>query len=96
MSDNNFVYWAIARSVIGNDIFSCVFPKSVYAKSGDRVSCLDENGEAKVGDILHADSDFPDRQILKELVDSLGAYKVVTLWERNDFIEEGEEGEEAE
>lgn len=93
---SKMVYWAVAKSVIGGDVFSCVFPRQVWPHRGDRVNCIDGNGEAKVGDILYADSDFPDRQILKELVDSLGAYKVVTLWERNDFIEEGEEGEEAE
>lgn len=93
MGDGKFVYWGIAKSVIGNEIFSCVFSKSVYAHSGDRVSCLDENGEAKVGDIIYADQDFEGRQILNELVNPLGAYKVVTLWVRTDFTEEEEEAE---
>lgn len=83
------VYWAIAKDVIKRDtVFSCVFPCRVYAHSGDRVSCIDNKGQTVIGDIIYADYCTKDSREIPELVDALGAYKVVTYWERTDFTKE--------
>lgn len=97
MSSNEWVYFAIAKSVIDNEIFSCVFPESLWAKPGDRVSCLDKNGEVKVGDVIYGDGSYVGRDILTELVEPLGAHRVMTYWKRTNLVWEDKTatGEEA-
>ena len=86
---DEWIYYAIAKDVLGGGYFICEFPREKRGYAGDRVTAVDEDGSVRIGDIIHSDLDKPNDKLLNAITQVLGGkiLKAVNYWTLN-IIEE--------
>lgn len=96
---DEWIYYAIAKNLLGGGYFICEFPREKRGYEGDRVTAVDKDGSMIMGDIIYSGLDRPNDKLLNAVIRVLGGemLKAVNYWTLHiieDLPKDEEEGTE--